>query len=156
MPVSNVMKKSKSKQEGFTLIEVLMGIMILSIGIFALSSLQTFAIQGNASASRITESTAWASGQAEQIYAMDYDDLQDNNVAGDLDEVDNPDHKLPDNDDSRAWVNGGYSVVWNVEEGPVKKPNPDMTKKIRVIVYRNNLGSSKRVSYDYLKMKLMN
>ncbi len=151
------MGKSDLSQGGFTLIEALIAIAVLSIGILVLSTMQTTAIQGNATANRISASTDWASDQAEQIFAWNFGDsrLVDTNTSNGLDEVVNPDHSLPDNDDSVPYKNGRLSVVWNVEDGPVAEPDPDMTKMIRVIVYNQDQGSSKRVSFDYIKMKYM-
>ncbi len=134
-------------QDGFTLIESVIALAILSIAIFGIASMQTVGIQGNATANRISESSNWAANQTEQIFAWQYDDSRLLDVrTGSLDNNENPDHG--------PLVQGNYSIVWNVQDS---KPIPnEMTKMIRVIVTRKDQDSSKRVSFDYIKMKYMN
>lgn len=156
MPVWSNTTRANVHQGGFTLIEVLVAIVILSIGIMALSTMQTVAIQGNATANRITDSSNWAADRAEQIFTMDYgdkvnattcdnDELYDANgdgVAG-LDDSESP--------DCGPVTKGNYSIVWNVAED---EPMPD-TKTIHVIVTRSDQDNSKRVTFEYVKMKYM-
>ena len=49
--------------KGFTLIEVLIGMVIFSVGILAVAALQVSSTKGNSSARRITEATALAESQ---------------------------------------------------------------------------------------------
>jgi len=150
MPVYSYMNRSNLNQDGFSLVEALIALFVLSIGILALTAMQTVAIKGNAGANRISESTNWAADQAEQIFVMDYDDanLQDTNSNG-LAGLDND--EAPDGGPVSSGIFSNYSVVWNVA---VDEPMPE-TKTIHVIVTRNDQDSSKRVTFEYIKMKYM-
>jgi type IV pilus assembly protein PilV len=60
-------KSSMSVEEGFTLIEIMITLVILSIGIFALAGLQVSAIKGNAFSKRMTAAVSIANQKLEQI-----------------------------------------------------------------------------------------
>ena len=60
-------KRSPTSQDGFTLIEVMISIMILTIGILGMMVMQTTAIQGNAKASTMTIASNIAASQIERI-----------------------------------------------------------------------------------------
>jgi len=60
--------------QGFTLIEVLIAIVVFSIGLLALSALQSSAIRGNAGAYSITDTTLAASSSLESILSAGYFD----------------------------------------------------------------------------------
>ena len=53
--------------KGFTLIEVLMAIVILSIGLLTLSQMSAYVIQSNAQASRFTRATIMAQDTLENL-----------------------------------------------------------------------------------------
>ena len=58
--------------KGFTLVEALIAMLILSIGILSLSSMQVTGIKGNASSIAITEAANAARGKIEQFAGMDF------------------------------------------------------------------------------------
>ncbi len=60
------------KKSGFTLVEVLVAIVILSIGLLALSKLQVTATQGDYQAYRIKDATFTASQTLESILSANY------------------------------------------------------------------------------------
>ncbi len=60
---------------GFTLLEVLIAIAVLSIGILAVSSMQISATTGNAAAERTFERTYIAAAQMERIVSQPYDNI---------------------------------------------------------------------------------
>ena len=60
------MNKITGNNQGFTLIEAVISLGILSIGILALFAMQTLSIRGNANASRITTLATWGSDEIEQ------------------------------------------------------------------------------------------
>jgi type IV pilus assembly protein PilV len=60
-------KSSMSVEEGFTLIEIMITLVILSIGLFALAGLQVSAIKGNAFSKRMTAAVSIANQKLEQI-----------------------------------------------------------------------------------------
>lgn len=65
--------RSKVHSEGFTLLEVLVAMVILTIGILALFGMQISAIRGNSIANDITDASTRALDNVEQILAMGTD-----------------------------------------------------------------------------------
>lgn len=130
------MQKSRSikrkKQTGFTLIEALIAVAILSIGILATAKMQDQSIRGNFISKRISTSVFFASGEIERRAGIDYDNAtdSDNDGAGGLFDIGN------DADDSIAYTQNGhtFNVFVNVaEDDPI-----DDVKTINVIVTHNN------------------
>ena len=66
----------KNKNKGFTLIEILLTIAILSVGILGVMTMQIRATRSNAEARKVTESASWMSDQFERLMAIPYDDAQ--------------------------------------------------------------------------------
>lgn len=60
------MNKISINNRGFTLVEAIISLAVLSIGILALFAMQTLSIRGNANASRITTLATWGSDEIEQ------------------------------------------------------------------------------------------
>jgi type IV pilus assembly protein PilV len=60
-------KSSISIEEGFTLIEIMIALVIMSIGLTALAAVQISAIRGNAFSKRMTTAVSIADGKMEQI-----------------------------------------------------------------------------------------
>jgi len=78
----------KIDNSGFTLIEVIISLGVLSVGILALFSMQTMGIKGNSTAYRVTEASTWAADRVEEIVSLDYKDLVDRNGNGTKKDVD--------------------------------------------------------------------
>lgn len=72
------------RQEGFSLIEVLIALVILAIGLLGLALFQTTAIKGNAIASKWTVATELAQDRLERFRHVSWDnvDLASSNSAG--------------------------------------------------------------------------
>jgi type IV pilus assembly protein PilV len=62
-------------EKGFTLIETLMAIAVISIGLLALAALQTSAISGNAKAKKHSMAVLLAEDQIETYRNMPYDSI---------------------------------------------------------------------------------
>jgi type IV pilus assembly protein PilV len=56
-----------SIEEGFTLIEIMIALVVMSIGLTALAAVQISAIRGNAFSKRMTTAVSIADGKMEQI-----------------------------------------------------------------------------------------
>lgn len=65
---------AQKKQDGFTLIELMITIFILLVGFLAMALMQVMAMNVNAKASRITESTILAQTRIEELMALPYTD----------------------------------------------------------------------------------
>jgi type IV pilus assembly protein PilV len=60
-------KSSISTEEGFTLIEIMIALVVMSIGLTALAAVQISAIRGNVFSKRMTTAVSIADGKMEQI-----------------------------------------------------------------------------------------
>ena len=89
----------KKNNRGYTLIEVLIALVIFTIGFLSLASVQINSITQNASARMYTEATALAVDSLERLISLPYDH-------SDLDHEDNPHSRTAD----------GYTIEWNVQD----------------------------------------
>jgi len=132
------------KEKGFTLIEVLIAISILTVGILAMASMQISSIRGNYFSSNLTGGTNWAQDKVEYLISLDYDhnDLKDTDGDGNggLDDTTSATSDYP------PETHDIYTLYWNVApDWPVNN-----TKTIRVIVTWVD-KATKSVSLDYIK-----
>lgn len=154
---------------GFTLIEVMVAIVILTVGILTLFTMHVTAINANMLANRITTSSTWAGDRIETLLSRPYDcksrksnchDLDDDNGNGtdqDLNEDGTDDNggnfgldELGPRSDGRAVSpDGFYTIFWNVGvDTPVLN-----CKTIRVIVQRQDRGMTKTNTMTYIKYR---
>jgi len=118
---------------GFTLIEILITLLVLTIGIFALARLQTVSVKGNSKARQMMVASNLATNQAEQLANLDFEDPQ----------LEPGDHGPQQCD--RYWI--GWRVTSDV---PFKALNNDtdgqgmddyhISKTINIIMFNNNDG----------------
>jgi prepilin-type N-terminal cleavage/methylation domain-containing protein len=99
------------KEKGFTLLEVIIAMAILSVGLLAVGYMQITAIDSNSTANRITEGTTLAQDKLEELitHRMTHDDLK---ISG------NPHTDV---------THPGYTIEWNVYDNPT---NPADGKQI--------------------------
>ena len=67
----------QNTEQGFTLIEVLIVIVVFSVGLLALSAMQFSATKGNSGAYKLTEATYIASSKIEELLSDKYSDISD-------------------------------------------------------------------------------
>ena len=91
-------KENTGKDQGFTLIEVLIAMFIFTIGILAVASMQVSALTGNSTADRATIRIVSAQYTLEALIALPYDDPN-------LEEAGSP-HLVTTPD--------GYTISWDV------------------------------------------
>lgn len=113
---------------GFTLLEVLIALAILSVGLLALAQMQIAAINGNLSASKMTIATTLAQDKIEELKGLDYDDAQladtnpfnnDNMTDPSLPSFHPPDHEDSNNPiDESGGITGlrRYTRIWNIAD----------------------------------------
>ena len=167
-----------TEQAGFTLIETLVAIGVLTIGILTLYTMQISAIHGNSTAGQITRAATAGANQIEAIFAMDYADLLDVDNDGTGQDANNDgvdddggNFGLQDaqccqdgNDPAGNAVAGcaqradgcalgfdGYAVYWNVA---VDEPMP-ATKRVSVNVVRMDRGTRKAIEFPYIKAEVV-
>lgn len=117
---------------GFSIIEALVAVAILSIGILATATMQDQSIRGNFVSKRINTSVFFAAGEIERRTGLDYNDVEDSDTdgVGGLFDIGGG------ADDTLIYVQNGhtFNIFINVaEDVPVEK-----VKTINVIVTHNN------------------
>lgn len=120
-------------ENGFTLIEALIAMVILSVGILSLYSMQITSITGNSKASRLTTAATWNMDQVERIIGMDY---LDPTITSSI---------IPYSPD------GNYTVSWTISQD---QPIPNV-KTITVQVQDNNNVLSAPVTLTYIKSEII-
>ena len=145
--------KNTTNQDGFTLIEVMIAIFILTIGIIGAASMQVVSIEGNSTAMGLSESATWGGDRLERLMALPYGDamLSDANNAGanaGIAGLDNTD-VAGNLADAGPVLQGNFTLFWNVaDDYPILG-----TKTIRVLVRRSDQGTIKTISQDFTKMR---
>lgn len=153
-----MMTRLKSN-DGFTLIEALVAMVMLVVGVITLYAMHTVAIRGNSTANTLSASTNLGIDTVEQLVGRNYNDalLQDgagtNDGCAGLDDVPNADFG--------PFVDGIYTIYWNVAtdctltEVPTFPDVPlidsQRPKHIRVMVVRNIRGEDKQIAFNYIK-----
>ena len=155
------MKRVK-KEEGYTLVEVLVALGILGFGLMAVATMQVTAIKTNARASGMSQGLTLAQAKVEELMNLPYIDLIDttgdgtdeddgfglNNTVDPAGECNNP---VSDGFWPNPWdCTAKHRLFWNVA---VDEPVTD-SRTIRVIVTWTERGKEKRISLDFVKTDL--
>jgi type IV pilus modification protein PilV len=124
-----------NKARGFMLVELMIALLVLTIGILGMMSMQIKGIQTNSSARRITQSAAIGADRFEKLMGLPYDtsDFEDDLLAP------NSDHSL---------VDGRYTIRWTVSAENTPIPN---VKTINVSVSTQEAGQERSITYVYYK-----
>ncbi len=101
--------KQNSSNQGFTLIEVLVAIVVLTIGVLSLYAMQVSTINGNAAAKIMTVNSNWASDRIEILLSRPYDCNPFKANCHDLDDV-NGDGTNQDANNDGIDDSGGNSI----------------------------------------------
>lgn len=151
-----------NKDNGFTLVEIMIAITILSIGILSVASMQISAINTNSLANNLTKATTIAQNKIEQLISASYNDadLEDKNGNGHLglrnplppsqkNPNQQPDITLYPPDYQEAFGSDhSYTIYWNVSlDDPIEN-----TKTISVIVTWPHKDTIKNVIIKYIKL----
>jgi type IV pilus assembly protein PilV len=118
---ANTVRSEKEGEGGFTLLEVVVAISILTVGLLAVAIMQTTAIRGNDNAYRVTASTTWAQDRLEALIALPYSNAGLNIGTAKADPV--------------PPTPAGYTITYDVAAGPIGN-----TKLITVNVTRTDRG----------------
>ena len=124
----------RSKREaGFTLLEIIMAISILTVGLLAVASMQISAMRGNSFSRDVTESTDAVQDRVEKLFAVNINDSS--LTAGN--------HPDPDPTDK-------YQVSWNVQN------NTPITgvKTITVTAQWSDHGITKTHTFAFMRTEL--
>ncbi len=165
--------KHVTNDNGFTLIEAMISMLILIFGVLAYLAMQAAAISGNQTGASITGKANWAADQIEQLIAMPYDDLAALDIDGDgtdqdplgigKDKDDNGDSVIDANEnfglhhDTATTADGTvtspdstYTIFWNVA---VDKPLEDMVTVHVLVESRKQTDIKKTVEFEYIKAR---
>jgi len=110
-------------EKGLSLIEVLVAMVVLSLGLLGLERVHIAAIRANTIASRLTQATTLAQDRAEQLMALPYNDaaLADTTAPGTFTTYTEPNPPQ------------GYTITWKVDtdvpSAGIKTINIDVTWK---------------------------
>jgi type IV pilus modification protein PilV len=176
--MDKVMKKKVFKvvdlkvQDGFTLLEIIIAIGILSFGLLAVASMQTTSIKANTSALGLTGAMALAEDRVERLVAMPYRDATTDDIVAELKDGagatagvaglnNNPYHPTsPQNadwsDPSNPIQIGGEGFQYNVFCNSANDYPIDNTTTVRVTVAWQERGSWRTASVDYMKLDPFN
>lgn len=153
-------KGRKTKEKGFTLIEVMVAIVIFSFALLGLAALQLGAIKANSTAMGTTEALNVAQTKMEELIGLQYTDAQLVDTNGDggsglgiPTRVQVLSNTIPatggaGGPDFNQTLNNGtrdYNVYWNIDESTLSNG-----KRIRVIVAWLAKGMH-RLDLSYIK-----
>ena len=147
--------RKRSSERGFSIIEVMIAISILSIGILALASMQVAAMRGNSFAGSVTEGSTWALDQIEKLMNLPWDDtsLQDADLDGaaGLGNIGFDNDTGTQADADFRITRGRYSIHWNVANNVVTAN----TRTVNVIVTWSDHGVQKSVSIQRVVARII-
>jgi prepilin-type N-terminal cleavage/methylation domain-containing protein len=126
----------RNNEKGFTLVEVMVSIGILSFGLLAVAAMQNSALLGTAKSKAVTEATTVAMDRMEQLWAMPFDTFTASYPAGTYSDPAPPSNII--------------SVKWDISDAP---PLPsDSAKKIKVTVQSRSM--KKPIILENIKLKI--
>ena len=138
-------KHTETETAGFSLIEVMIGILIFSIGVLAIFGMQLSGMRGNSTARHYTDTATIGMDKMEELIAQPYTNADlndtdgDGNAGADLGLFDatvgSADHF--ENDPA-----GQYTIFWNVADEDLI----EHSKTVSVIILWNGTGMERSVS----------
>jgi prepilin-type N-terminal cleavage/methylation domain-containing protein len=151
----------KNRDRGFTLVEILVAIVILTIGLLAVGSMQISAIRGNFMGGNTSIALSLASEKMEDLLTSDFNDppgvqkLTDRNGSNNtnlvsLSSTTNIDWDEYVSEEGVVGPGGFYRRIWNIANVPAVSPS---TKNVVVIVTWEN--NKHRVSIATVKNQVV-
>jgi len=142
----------KSKDEAFTLIEVLIAIVILMVGLLAVGTMQISAIRGNFMSGNTSIALSLASEKMEDLLSKDFNhtDLSDsapgnNNTLSSITSVDHYDEL---SEEGVVSTGGFYRRIWNI----ANETSPTRKSVVVIVTWDNN---KHRVSIPCIKNQIV-
>jgi len=128
----------KNKRKGFSLIELVVALSILTIGLLGVIPLAIATIKLNNVQNQMLNAKYLAERYSERFKSLSFDapDLANDGDNNDLADTLNPDHR-----EVQTLDNIQYTIMWNVAD------NTDGTKTIRIIVQWYDARNRRQKSY---------
>ncbi|MBT3176490.1 MAG: prepilin-type N-terminal cleavage/methylation domain-containing protein [Desulfobacula sp.] len=141
------LKQTSKVQKGFTLIEILIAIAILSIGLLSIAAMQVSAIRGNAKSNKLSQRTTTASNHIEYLLNLPFNDsnLSAGNHDPENDGVDNDGDGVTDEPDDDGELK--YSVTWNITD------DTSSQKTIALTIAVTSYGSATTLTINTIRIR---
>jgi type IV pilus assembly protein PilV len=152
-----------NNNQGFTLIEIMIAMVIFVVGMLSVAAMQTSATKGNNTANRSTRAFTWCSDRMEVLMSLPYDDPNPDDLDPGEHSEDNGDFTQSsdgiDNDYDgqidEAGESGVVEIMWTVVDNDGvtgSPPPPDNTKSIAVTVFwRTPHGKQKSLTLNTIR-----
>lgn len=142
-----------ASQKGFTLLEVLVALVILSVGLLGMASLTASVVRTNSFSDDFTTATALAQDKLEELINFSFADADlsdtsstNNSTAGLLSTSDTDQQDANNPIDENSNAGGKYTRIWNIWDRTATR------KDIAVTVYwTDNLGNTRSLSSSTVK-----
>ncbi len=148
--------------QGFTLIEIMIAMVIFVVGMLSVAALQTSATKGNNTANRSTRAFTWCSDRMEVLLSLPYNDAGLNagphsEANGDFTQTSDGIDNDYDGQIDEAGENGVIRIMWTVADNDGvtgAPPPPANTKSISVTVtWRTPLGRQKSLTLNTVRAR---
>jgi type IV pilus assembly protein PilV len=141
----------RHNDQGFTLIEIMIAMVIFAIGILSVAALQTKATKGNISANRSTRAFTWCSDRMETLMSLPYASVVADAPAQTADGIDND----YDGQIDEAGESGDINIAWTVVNNDGAPGNPPLnTISITVtVIWQTPMGQQKTVNLTTVRAR---
>jgi len=149
-----------NNNQGFTLIEIMIAMVIFMVGMLSVAALQTSATKGNTNANRSTRAFTWCSDRMEVLMSLPYTDANLNagphsQANGDFTQASDGIDNDYDGEIDEAGESGAVNISWIVVDNDGvagAPPPPNNTKSIAVTVtWRTPLGKQKSLTLNTVR-----
>ena len=149
-----------NNNQGFTLIEIMIAMVIFVVGMLSVAAMQTSATKGNNTANRSTRAFTWCSDRMEVLMGLPYDDdsLDEGEHSEDNDDFTQASDGIDNDYDGQideAGESGVVTITWNVVDNDGvtgSPPPPENTKSIAVTVsWRTPHGKQKSLTLNTIR-----
>ncbi len=131
-------QEKRNREQGFTLIEVLVAVVILTVGLLAVGTMQISAIRGNFMSGNTSTALSLASEKMEDLLNKDYShaDLADS-VTGNnssLSSTTSVDNQENISEEGGVGAGGFYRRIWNI----ANETSPTRKSVMVIVTWQNN------------------
>lgn len=155
-----------SSESGFTLIEALIALAVLTIGILALNAMQVSAIKGNATSNSLSVATSVARHCFERLMSVDVNDplvdagthIHTNAIPIFVDINDNNDFPLPGSINDVRWAVVDWTITDGIDndgDGVADETDERGIKEITLSVSYTVRGIARTVETTFLKHEIL-